>query len=98
LAEEEKECKYSHDMHIHAVDLHYPEARCMRVLYASCLVILKNNISIHQGVMQKTFISSLPLPTIVSIHQGIMQKTFISSLPLPTTAKNIYFKFACPHW
>jgi hypothetical protein len=41
LAEEQEESKDSHDVYVHAMDLHDPEARDVRVFYALCLVVLR---------------------------------------------------------
>ncbi len=41
LTEEEEQRKNSHDVHVHAMDLHDPQACGMRVLDAARLVVLK---------------------------------------------------------
>ena len=38
LAEEQEQGKDAHDVHVHAVDLNYPQACGVGVLYALCLV------------------------------------------------------------
>jgi hypothetical protein len=49
LAEEKEEGKHPHHMHVHAMDLHNPQARCVGVLYAPGLVVLLTNIRARQA-------------------------------------------------